>query len=198
MLYVVYDVTSMLLSGATSEEEGEQASGKHAIGVELANGWWNPLPLQFWGHDNLREGLMTLQNRSSSEPMFKLRVVGTTADGTEHELISSSAKDSTTYTWKAGGSPTIFNNIYLGEKYDARMEAACVLRGIITPSESFNLPLFWGRPTSMTRAFPGVDTQTGQRWAMMTPSGPSRLKQTRHRSEDWWRSRPLRSGGRVC
>ena len=26
--------------------------------------------------------------------------------------------------WKAGGSPTTFNNIYLGEKFDARLEQA--------------------------------------------------------------------------
>ena len=96
------------------------SSGTHAVGVELGNGWWNPLPLLFWGHDNLRDGLMSLQGRTSSEPMFRLLVLATMSDGTEKVLASSDSPAD----WKSGGSPTTFNNIYLGEKYDARMEAA--------------------------------------------------------------------------
>ena len=37
------------------------------------------------------------------------------------KVLASSSEAS---EWKSGGSPTTFNNIYLGEKYDARMEAS--------------------------------------------------------------------------
>ena len=79
VLYACYDVTSLVNSGGTS----------HTVGVELGNGWWNPLPLLFWGHDNLRDGLMSLQGRTSSEPMFKLLMVATMSDGSEkvHHLV---------------------------------------------------------------------------------------------------------------
>ena len=111
VLYAVYDVTSMLKSPA-----------KHVIGVELGNGWYNPLPLLFWGHDNLRSGLMTLQGRDASEPMFKLLVTATMSDGTQKVLASTAPSELA--SWKSGGSPTTFNNIYLGEKWDARMVAS--------------------------------------------------------------------------
>ena len=65
--------------------------------VELGNGWWNPLPLLFWGHDNLRAGLMSLQGRTSSEPMFKLLVLATMSDGSEKVLAASTPQG-----WKSG------------------------------------------------------------------------------------------------
>ena len=113
VLYAVHDITALV-----------QGTGKHTIGVELGNGWWNPLPLLFWGHDNLRSGLMEQQNRNASEPMFKLLVTAIMSDGTQHTLASTAASELA--SWKAGGSPTVFNNIYLGEKYDARLAAAAV------------------------------------------------------------------------
>lgn len=38
VLYAVYDVTVELSAATTS-----QAASKHAVGVELGNGWWNPM-----------------------------------------------------------------------------------------------------------------------------------------------------------
>ena len=86
VLYACYDVTSMVSSAA-----------EHIIGVELGNGWWNPLPLLFWGHDDLRAGLMSLQGRTSSEPMFKLLVLATMSDGSEKVLATSTPQG-----WKSG------------------------------------------------------------------------------------------------
>eukprot|EP01047_Picozoa_sp_COSAG01_P055638 COSAG01_NODE_6218_length_3786_cov_2.327638_2_plen_354_part_00 len=113
MLYAVHDVTAMV-----------NRSGSHVVGVELGNGWWNPLPLLFWGHDNLRTGLMELQGRNASEPMFRLLIRATMSDGTQRVLASTARTHLS--GWRAGGSPTTFNNIYLGEKYDARMAKAAV------------------------------------------------------------------------
>lgn len=49
--------------------------------------------------------------------MFRMKIVATMTDGSQKTLLTSSASD-----WEAGGSPTTFNNIYLGERYDARKE----------------------------------------------------------------------------
>jgi hypothetical protein len=97
----VYDVASHLgLRGV---------AGTHTVGVEVGNGWWNPLPLRFWGHDNIRTALTT------GEPMFRLELRLELSDGTKR-VINSNPTD-----WTVSGTPTVFNNIYLGEKYDARL-----------------------------------------------------------------------------
>ena len=44
--------------------------------------------------------------------MFRMKIVATMTDGSQKTLLTSSASD-----WKAAGSPTTFNNIYLGERY---------------------------------------------------------------------------------
>jgi len=43
--YSTYDVTGLL------------QKGENLIGVEVGNGWFNPLPLRMWGNRNLREAL---------------------------------------------------------------------------------------------------------------------------------------------
>ena len=40
------------------------------------------------------------------------------SDGTQHTVLTSKPGK----VWEAGASPTTFNNIYLGEKYDAAVE----------------------------------------------------------------------------
>eukprot|EP00658_Telonema_sp_P-2_P055595 TRINITY_DN4418_c0_g1_i7.p1 TRINITY_DN4418_c0_g1~~TRINITY_DN4418_c0_g1_i7.p1 ORF type:complete len:942 (-),score=181.87 TRINITY_DN4418_c0_g1_i7:39-2864(-) len=98
--YRVFDVTSRMGN-----------SGVHAFGVELGNGWFNPLPLRFWGHVNLRDSLLV------GEPMFIFKLVITRADGTK-QVVDSQPAD-----WTAGRSSTIFNNIYIGEKQDLRLQS---------------------------------------------------------------------------
>ncbi len=117
VLYAVYDVTEELKTQVSTA-----AAGKHAVGVELGNGWWNPMTLKMWGHTDVRGALTVGQGRgngTTTEPMFRLKLLATMSDGTQKTLLSSSVADD----WRAAGSPTTFNNIYLGEHYDARKEA---------------------------------------------------------------------------
>ena len=51
VFYSSYDVTEMLTKRGNA--------GSHVLAAELGKGWWDPLPLLFWGHDNWRDGLAT-------------------------------------------------------------------------------------------------------------------------------------------
>jgi alpha-L-rhamnosidase len=97
VLYSTYDVTEQLRRGTNT------------LGAMLGNGWFNPLPLRFWGHINLRDSL------TIGEPQLILQLVAEFADGTSQMIVTDE-------TWKAGDSPILRNNIYLGEVYDARQE----------------------------------------------------------------------------
>jgi alpha-L-rhamnosidase len=95
--YSTYDVTDMIQNGI------------NCLGVELGNGWYNPLPLRMWGGRNIREGLIT------GRPGFICQLKIKNTDGTEQILVSDN-------TWKVHEGPIIRNSIYLGEVYDARNE----------------------------------------------------------------------------
>lgn len=99
VLYSTYDVTDQVRSGA------------NCLGVTLGNGWYNPLPLRMWGRLNLRESL------AIGRPRFIARLTLDFTDGTSQAVVSDQS-------WKVGEGPIRFNNIYLGEIYDARMERA--------------------------------------------------------------------------
>ncbi len=93
----------------TRDVTGQLRQGDNCLGVTLGNGWYNPLPLRFWGHLNLREHL------TIGRPRFIARLVVDFVDGTQQAIVSDSS-------WKVGDGPIRFNNTYLGEKYDARRE----------------------------------------------------------------------------
>lgn len=97
VLYSTYNVTSYL------------TAGKNCIGMVLGNGWYNPLPLKMWGRRNIRESLTV------GEPRFILQLNIEYSDGTKDQILSDNA-------WKVTAGPIVQNNIYLGEKYDARKE----------------------------------------------------------------------------
>ncbi|MCD6338821.1 MAG: family 78 glycoside hydrolase catalytic domain [Verrucomicrobia bacterium] len=97
VLYSVYDVTRQL------------RKGRNCLGVMLGNGWYNPLPLRMWGHLNLREHMPV------GEPCFLARLEVTLADGARKHFVSDTS-------WQTAPGPIRFNNIYLGEIYDARRE----------------------------------------------------------------------------
>ncbi|SDK18703.1 alpha-L-rhamnosidase [Pedobacter sp. ok626] len=92
--YVTYDVTKKL----------KQA--ENVMGVVLGNGWFNEQSKAVWGFDKVswRE-----------RPKFILNLYIEYEDG--RSTIISSDK-----TWKTHAGPIIFNNIYSGEYYDARLE----------------------------------------------------------------------------
>ena len=96
--YETFNITSLLNSGSNT------------LRVELGNGWWNPAPMLMWGHMNIREYL------SIGTPMFKAIVKVTYSNGTVVEYPSTSK------SWKSGNGATLFNNIYLGEVFDSRIE----------------------------------------------------------------------------
>ena len=95
VFYSVYDVSENL------------TRGDNCLGVTLGNGWYNPLPLRMWGRVNLRERLPV------GRPQFIAQLAIEYADGSRELLLSDSA-------WKVTPGPILRNNIYLGEKVDAR------------------------------------------------------------------------------
>ena len=117
VLYSTYDVTELV--HATTREPNvvsAASSANNVIAVALGNGWWNPLPLLFWGHLNLREHLTV-----GTQTMLKLDLVATYSDGTSRTLVSS--LPGVAGGWKTAGGPLLHNDIYLGVKYDARVDA---------------------------------------------------------------------------
>lgn len=96
VLYSTFDVTKQLSAGA------------NCLGIALGNGWYNPLPLRFWGHRNIRGSL----------PVGRPRAIA---------MLVIEHADSTTTTvatgegWKTGTGATLSNNLYLGEVRDTRL-----------------------------------------------------------------------------
>ncbi len=92
LLYVTYDITQYL------------QEGKNAFGIHLGNGWYN-----------FQSNWRFNQSPWRSRPKFCMDVRIEYEDG-EKEVIST-GKD-----WKTALGPVIFNSIYTGEHYDARLE----------------------------------------------------------------------------
>jgi alpha-L-rhamnosidase len=93
-LYLTHDIT------------GQLQNGKNAIGVLLGNGWYNHQSTAVWYfHEAPWRG----------RPTFCMDVRITYDDGSVETITTG--KD-----WKTALSPVIFNSIYTGEQYDARLE----------------------------------------------------------------------------
>jgi hypothetical protein len=99
--YNGFDVTSALGS----------KDGKVAIGVEVGNGWYNPLPFKFWGHIALRENLLI------GPPKTKLRLHLNFEDGTSADVVTSPGSAGAV-SWKVDTSALLRNDLYLGNVYD--------------------------------------------------------------------------------
>lgn len=93
-LYVTFDLTSMVQSDSI------------AIGVLLGNGWYNHQSTAVWNFDKAH-----WRNR----PRFLMNLRLIYEDGTV-ETISSGPD------WKTSTGAVVFNSIYTGEHYDARLE----------------------------------------------------------------------------
>ena len=82
--------------------------GDNVISVELGNGWYNPAPLKLFGKYNLRDVL------DIGEPKLIADLkINTNSD--EKVIIS------TDESWEVAKGPYLFNNIYLGERFDSRL-----------------------------------------------------------------------------
>ena len=93
-LYVTYDVTAQLQSGA------------NAVGVMLGNGWFNCHTKAVWNfHD--------APWRAAPKLLLQLRV--DYADGRSETILSDES-------WKCSTGAIVFDSIYGGETYDARLE----------------------------------------------------------------------------
>ncbi len=97
ILYRSHDVTAML------------KEGKHCLGIQLGNGWFNPLPLRMWGGRNIRDSLPI------GRPRAIAMLVMDHPDGTSTTLTSGDG-------WATTPGATLRNSIYLGEERDARLE----------------------------------------------------------------------------
>lgn len=93
-LYVTYDVTSQL------------RNGDNGIGVLLGNGWYNHQSKAVWDFDRA-----PWRNR----PAFCMDLRITYSDGSVETIP-------TDLSWKTSSGGLIFNSIYTGEHYDARLE----------------------------------------------------------------------------
>lgn len=97
VLYSVYDITAMV------------KKGNNVAGIMLGSGWWNPLPLRIFARFDLRKIQQT------GRPCVMAEIQLTYADGTKQTIITDE-------NWQTAPGPVIHNNVYLGEKYDARLE----------------------------------------------------------------------------
>lgn len=98
VLYTVYDITTQVRNGTNTAN------------IMLGNGWYNALPLRFWGGLNMRAALTT------GRPCVKALIRITYVDGST-TLVPTDA------SWETAPGPVVRNNIFLGEHYDARLEA---------------------------------------------------------------------------
>jgi alpha-L-rhamnosidase len=97
ILFRTHDITKLL------------SEGDNCFGIELGNGWYNPLPLRMWSHRNIRGSIPTGRPRA-----IALLIIDH-PDGTSTTITSGS-------DWKTTQGPTLRNSIYLGEVRDARLE----------------------------------------------------------------------------
>lgn len=96
-LYVVHDITSLMKQGS------------NVMGFMLGNGWYNPLPLTLFGRFNLRDVQQT------GRPCVKAQIHVVYTDGTDETIVTNES-------WQTATGPVVRNNVYLGERYDARLE----------------------------------------------------------------------------
>ena len=85
--------------------------GENTLALELGNGWWNPLPMKMWGVYNLRTTL------PHGTPMVKATLEVEYEDGSKERVVTDTA-------WLAAEGQVLRNNLYLGEKRDARRAAS--------------------------------------------------------------------------
>lgn len=97
VLYNVHDITHLLREGVND------------FGTIVGNGWYNLLPLKFWGRHIFRDAL------ASGRPTLKAQLIIQYVDGSV-DIIP------TDESWKVTKTPILRNSIFLGEFYDATLE----------------------------------------------------------------------------
>ena len=90
-----FDVASLLKDGV------------NVLELRIGNGWFNLLPMKMWGRFNLRKTL------PQGTPCVNAELEACTEKGM--------VRVDTDGRWHAAAGPVLRNDIYLGEKYDARI-----------------------------------------------------------------------------
>lgn len=99
--YSTYDVTQMLRFGDRENVTSSDVAANNAIAVMLGNGWWSCGPLPGTGQD--------MCSRDPPQLILQLHVDG------QPVLLSD-------VTWRTSAdSPIVYNSLYNGEVYDARI-----------------------------------------------------------------------------
>jgi alpha-L-rhamnosidase len=94
----------------TCEDLTEQlGEGENVLGAMLGNGWFNPLPMRMWGRINIRDHLVV------GRPQLLAQLNIEYDDGSVQTIASDGA-------WRVRSGAILRNSVYLGEKYDARLE----------------------------------------------------------------------------
>jgi alpha-L-rhamnosidase len=127
--YSVYDVGGMLQSGANTLE------------VLLGNGWYNPLPLRFWGRINFRSALTI----GRPKLLANLRIVF--ADGTIQTIVTDER-------WQVAESGILRNNVFLGERIDGRQQKGHWESAVSAEAPGGRLVAAMMPPIRVTRTFP--------------------------------------------
>ncbi len=94
VLYATYDVTEQV------------KRGKNAVGVMLGTGWYEVHTLAVWNFE---------QAPWRGAPAARVRLEVEYADGGKDVVVSDEG-------WKLGSGPIVYDSIYGGEFYDARLE----------------------------------------------------------------------------
>jgi len=110
--YNSFDVTHAMMRNQT----------KQSLGFIVGNGWWNPLPMKFWGHKNLRDALPVgvPQVRCILQVEYSLR------DPQGKDVIKSfilytnttTTSSSSAGKWMTTDSGLLRNDLYLGNVVD--------------------------------------------------------------------------------
>ncbi len=95
--FAEHDVTSML------------NDGDNCLGVSLGNGFYNPLPLRKWGHQNLRNA------QKVGKPTFIAKLHIKYKNGKTADIVTDTS-------WQYAYGPLVKNDVYIGVAYDARRE----------------------------------------------------------------------------
>lgn len=95
----------------THDVTSQLKQGDNCIGLEIGNGFFNPLPMRKWGRRNLRGDLFV------GRPRVIAKLVVTHNDGSESVITTGE-------DWKFSTGASLRNNIYIGEIRDARKAIA--------------------------------------------------------------------------
>ena len=122
-------------------------AGKNTISVQLGSGWFNLTPMKFWGSKIIRDNL------TSGQPQMRLDLVKN-----DSTLVVSSDD-----TWTYRDGPYVFNDVYLGTKFDARLLNNSVYRPVsivqsnLFPLRPYTVPPIRVFETLEAHLVPGTD-----------------------------------------